>query len=217
MNKLEVVIADDHSLIRLGLKNILTQNKDIILVGEFDNGKDALNYILDNTPDIAILDIDMPKMTGLKVCEQIRQEKIKTKIIFLTMLNEESVLDKAKSLGANGFILKNFATDELNQAIESVFEKEFYIGKNVRENLSQKPSNLLQNESIKELLSRLTSTEKQVLLLIALNFSSKQISEKMFLAENTIRKHRQNITKKLDLESEQGSLLKFAHDNKNYL
>jgi len=217
MNKLEVVIADDHSLIRLGLKNILAQNKDIILVGEFDNGKDALNYILDNTPDIAILDIDMPEMNGLKVCEQVRLEKIKTKIIFLTMLNEESVLNKAKALGANGFILKNFATDELNPAIESVLKNEFYLGKNVRENLRHKPSILLQNESITELLSRLTSTEKQILLLIALNFNSKQIGEKMFIAENTIRKHRQNITKKLDLESEQGSLLKFAHDNKNYL
>jgi DNA-binding NarL/FixJ family response regulator len=217
MNKIEVVIADDHSLIRLGLKNILAQNKDIFLVGEFDNGKDTLNYILDNTPDIAILDIDMPKMNGLKVCEQVRLEKIRTKIIFLTMLNEESVLNKAKALGANGFILKNFATDELNQAIESVLDNEFYIGKNVRENLSHKPSILLQNERINELLSRLTSTEKQILLLIAQNFSSKQISEKMFLAESTIRKNRQNITKKLDLESEQGSLLKFAHDNKNYL
>ena len=87
----------------------------------------------------------------------------------------------------------------------------------MRENLSQKSSNLLQSESINELISRLSSTEKQILLLIALNFSSKQISEKMFVAENTIRKHRQNITKKLDLESEQGSLLKFAQQNKNYL
>ena len=208
MNKLELVIADDHSLIRLGLKNILAQNKQIILVGEFDNGRDALNYILDNTPDIAILDIDMPKMDGLKVCGKVRQEKIKTKIIFLTMLNEESVFNKAKSQGANGFILKNFATDELDHAIESVLKNEFYIGKNVRENLSQKSSNLLQSESINELISRLSSTEKQILLLIALNFSSKQ---------NTIRKHRQNITKKLDLESEQGSLLKFAQQNKNYL
>jgi DNA-binding NarL/FixJ family response regulator len=186
-------------------------------VGEFDNGLDAFNYIIKNKPDIAILDIDMPNLDGFEVCIKLREKHIQTKIIFLTMLNEEAVFDNAKKIGANGFILKNFALDELDKAIQSVVNNDFYINDNLRSNLTKKPSKLLQNEKTKELVSRLTTTEKQVLKLIADNNNSKKISEMLFSTENTIRKHRQNITKKLELPSEINSLTKFAIQNRDYL
>jgi DNA-binding NarL/FixJ family response regulator len=217
MNKLDLIVADDHPLIRIGLKNIILQIKNIRLVGEFDNGLDAFNYILKNKPDIAILDIDMPNLDGFEVCIKLREKHIQTKIIFLTMLNEEAVFDNAKKIGANGFILKNFALDELDKAIQSVVNNDFYINDNLRSNLTKKPSKLLQNEKTKELVSRLTTTEKQVLKLIADNNNSKKISEMLFSTENTIRKHRQNITKKLELPSEINSLTKFAIQNRDYL
>ena len=217
MNKLDLIVADDHPLIRIGLKNIILQIKNIRLVGEFDNGLDAFNYIIKNKPDIAILDIDMPNLDGFEVCIKLREKHIQTKIIFLTMLNEEAVFDNAKKIGANGFILKNFALDELDKAIQSVVNNDFYINDNLRSNLTKKPSKLLQNEKTKELVSRLTTTEKQVLKLIADNNNSKKISEMLFSTENTIRKHRQNITKKLELPSEINSLTKFAIQNRDYL
>jgi len=217
MNKLDLIVADDHPLIRIGLKNIILQIKNIRLVGEFDNGLDAFNYILKNKPDIAILDIDMPNLDGFEVCIKLREKHIQTKIIFLTMLNEEAVFDNAKKIGANGFILKNFALDELDKAIQSVVNNDFYINDNLRSNLTKKPSKLLQNEKTKELVSRLTTTEKQVLKLIADNNNSKKISEMLFTTENTIRKHRQNITKKLELTIESNSLSKFAIQNRDYL
>lgn len=217
MLKSNLIIADDHSLIRMGLRNIISEITNVRLVGEFDNGLDALNYILDNEPDIAILDIDMPNMDGFEVCEMVRKEHIKTKIIFLTMLNEEAVFHNAQKIGANGFILKNFALDELNQAIQSVISNEFYISKNLTDKLTNKPSKLLQNEKIKELIIKLTSTEKQILKLIANNYNTKQISEILFSSELTVRKHRQNITKKLGLSGETHSLSKFAVQNKDYL
>jgi DNA-binding NarL/FixJ family response regulator len=190
---------------------------NIKLVGEFDNGLDALNYILTNEPAIAILDIDMPELDGFEVCEKVRKEHLQTKIIFLTMLNEEAVFDNAQKIGANGFILKNFAMDELNQAIQSALDGEFYISKNLRDKLTNKPSKLLQNEKIKELIIKLTSTEKQILKLIAENYNSKQISEMLFSSELTVRKHRQNITNKLELTNEAYSLSKFAIQNRDYL
>jgi len=217
MNKLDLIVADDHPLIRIGLKNIILQIKNIRLVGEFDNGLDAFNYILKNKPDIAILDIDMPNLDGFEVCIKLREKHIQTKIIFLTMLNEEAVFDNAKKIGANGFILKNFALDELDKAIQSVVNNDFYINDNLRSNLTKKPSKLLQNEKTKELVSRLTTTEKQILKLIADNNNSKKISEMLFTTENTIRKHRQNITKKLELTIESNSLSKFAIQNRDYL
>ena len=217
MNKLDLIIADDHTLIRMGLRNIILQIKNVRLAGEFDNGLDALNYILTNEPDIAILDIDMPELDGFEVCEKVRKEHLQTKIIFLTMLNEEAVFDNAQKIGANGFILKNFAMDELNQAIQSALDGEFYISKNLRDKLTNKPSKLLQNEKIKELIIKLTSTEKQILKLIAENYNSKQISEMLFSSELTVRKHRQNITNKLELTNEAYSLSKFAIQNRDYL
>jgi|LakMenE01Jun11ns_1017448.scaffolds.fasta_scaffold9958081_9 two-component system nitrate/nitrite response regulator NarL len=217
MNKLDLIIADDHTLIRMGLRNIILQMTNIKLVGEFDNGLDALNYILTNEPAIAILDIDMPELDGFEVCEKVRKEHLQTKIIFLTMLNEEAVFDNAQKIGANGFILKNFAMDELNQAIQSALDGEFYISKNLRDKLTNKPSKLLQNEKIKELIIKLTSTEKQILKLIAENYNSKQISEMLFSSELTVRKHRQNITNKLELTNEAYSLSKFAIQNRDYL
>lgn len=217
MNKLDLIIADDHTLIRMGLRNIILQMTNIKLVGEFDNGLDALNYILTNEPAIAILDIDMPELDGFEVCEKVRKEHLQTKIIFLTMLNEEAVFDNAQKIGANGFILKNFAMDELNQAIQSALDGEFYISKNLRDKLTHKPSKLLQNEKIKELIIKLTSTEKQILKLIAENYNSKQISEMLFSSELTVRKHRQNITNKLELTNEAYSLSKFAIQNRDYL
>ena len=83
MNKIEIIIADDHPLIRLGLRNIILPLKKVSLVGEFDNGSDALNYILTDEPDIAILDIAMPNMDGFEVCEKVRKQQTQTKIIFL--------------------------------------------------------------------------------------------------------------------------------------
>lgn len=217
MLKSDLIIADDHSLIRMGLRNIISEITNVRLVGEFDNGSDALNYILTDEPDIAILDIDMPNMDGFEVCEKVRKQQTQTKIIFLTMLNEEAVFDNAQKIGANGFILKNFALDELNQAIQSVISNEFYISKNLRDKLTNKPSKLLQNEKIKELITKLTSTEKEILKLIAESYNSKQISEMLFSSELTIRKHRQNISKKLGLSGETHSLSKFAVQNKDYL
>lgn len=217
MNKLDLIIADDHTLIRMGLRNIILQMTNIKLVGEFENGLDALNYILTNEPAIAILDIDMPELDGFEVCEKVRKQHLQTKIIFLTMLNEEAVFDNAQKIGANGFILKNFALDELNQAIQSALDGEFYISKNLRDKLTNKPSKLLHNEKIKELIIKLTSTEKQILKLIAENYNSKQISEMLFSSELTVRKHRQNITNKLELTNEAYSLSKFAIQNRDYL
>ncbi|MFN7913173.1 MAG: response regulator [Bacteroidota bacterium] len=217
MKKISIVIADDHALIRLGLSNIINKHNQYELLGEFDNGKTVLEYVLENEPDIAVLDIEMPVMNGLEVCKHIRENKLETKVIFLTMLNEESVFNKARLLGANGYILKDFALEELAIALEKVHQGNFYLSYNLSEKLSKKSSKLLNDEVIKQKISVLTATEKKVLQLIAINLNSKQIAEKIFSSELTIKTHRQNIMRKLELNGEQNSLTKFAVQNKDYL
>lgn len=215
--KTSIVIADDHSLIRLGLSNIINKHKQYELIGVFDNGKSVLDYILNNEPDIAVLDIEMPLMNGLAVCKQIRENRLNTKVIFITMLNEQNVFNKAHQLGANGYLLKDFALEELAVAMEKVSQGEIYISYNISDKLSKRSSKLLDDETIKQKISALTITEKKILQLISMNLNSKQIAEKVFSSELTIKTHRKNIIRKLELDSEQNSLTKFAVQYKDYL
>jgi hypothetical protein len=217
MNKIKLIIADDHHLIRLGLKNVLSTNDNLEILHEFDNGLDALNYILNNPPDMAILDIDMHGMSGLDVCKVIRDKKLSTKILFLTMLNQETVFNKARELGANGYLLKDFILEEIFIAIETIFKDNFYFSDNLQLKLNNDFSKFVIDKDLIEKLSRLTETEKKILKLIASNFNSEQIAEKLFTSPHTVKTHRKNISHKLELENEQNNLLKFAVHNKMYL
>jgi DNA-binding NarL/FixJ family response regulator len=217
MNKIKLIIADDHHLIRLGLKNVLASNADLEILHEFDNGLDALNYILNMEPDMAIVDIDMPGISGLELCKVVRENKRSTKILFLTMLNQETVFNKAREIGANGYLLKDFILEELFIAINTIFNDKFYFSDNLQLKLNNDFSKFVIDNALIEKLSRLTETEKKILKLIATNLNSEQIAEKLFASINTVKTHRKNISHKLELENEQNNLLKFAVTNKIYL
>jgi two-component system nitrate/nitrite response regulator NarL len=217
MNKIKLIIADDHHLIRLGLKNVLASNADLEILHEFDNGLDALNYILDKEPDMAIVDIDMPGISGLELCKVVRENKRSTKILFLTMLNQETVFNKAREIGANGYLLKDFIIEELFIAIKTIFNDKFYFSDNLQLKLNNDFSKFVIDKALIEKLSRLTETEKKILKLIATNLNSEQIAEKLFASINTVKTHRKNISHKLELENEQNNLLKFAVKNQIYL
>jgi DNA-binding NarL/FixJ family response regulator len=217
MNTIKLIIADDHHLIRLGLKNLLASNADLEIMHEFDNGLDALNYILDKEPDMAIVDIDMPGISGLELCKVVRENKRSTKILFLTMLNQETVFNKAREIGANGYLLKDFILEELFIAIKTIFNDKFYFSDNLQLKLNNDFSKFVIDKALIEKLSRLTETEKKILKLIATNLNSEQIAEKLFASINTVKTHRKNISHKLELENEQNNLLKFAVKNQIYL
>jgi DNA-binding NarL/FixJ family response regulator len=217
MNKVNIIIADDHHLIRLGLRNVLASNSNLEITNEFDNGTDALNYILENKPDLAIIDIDMPGISGLELCKVVREKKVSTKILFLTMLNQETVFNKALELGANGYLLKDFILEEIFTAIETILNDAFYISDNLQIKLNKDFSKFVADTSITDKLLMLTETEKKVLMLIASDYNSEQIAEKLFTSIHTIKTHRKNISQKLELGNEQNNLLKYAVKNKVYL
>ncbi len=217
MDKINVLIADDHPIFRLGLVNVIKSAAQLNLVGEAENGTVAVDLIYRLKPDVAVLDLEMPGLNGLQVCEKICGEKTnKTKVLILTLLKEADLYLKSMEIGAFGYLLKDNAAEELAIAIEKVHNGDKYVSVGLNEKLNSKKSYLLNDQKFKEILTKLTSTEISILKLISEQKTTKEISQKLFVSEKTTENHRYNINKKLGLGSGQNSLLIFALENKDY-
>ncbi|MBK6772378.1 MAG: response regulator transcription factor [Ignavibacteria bacterium] len=212
--KIRIIIADDHPIFRGGLRQIISADESIEIIGEADNGEKALEIIQELKPDIAVLDIDMPKKTGLDVLRELKDSS--TKIIFLTMYAEEDIFDEAMDFGIKGYVLKDSAVNDIIECILSVNEDNYYISPNVSNllvNRRNKSKNLIKKNPE---LGNLTKTERNILRFISENKTSKEIAEVLFLSHRTVENHRTNISNKLNLKGSH-SLLKFAIENKSYL
>lgn len=198
-----VIVADDHPIFRKGLIEVLAKNTELTIIDEVENGMQAYQSILSKRPQLAILDLEMPILSGLDVCEKVLSEKNDTKFILLTMHKDENYYEKALKIGVSGYILKDHAVEEIIKCIHVVMSGKQYESENIVTN-HQKSKN-------KELtkISVLTSTEKIILKLIAQEKSSQEIADLLFISVNTVDNHRSNMVKKLDLEG-RNSLLKFA-------
>ena len=205
------IVADDHPIFRKGLVEILSEIKHLEIVAELANGMDAYQSIIAKRPDIAILDIEMPGLTGLDVCNKVLNEKSATKFIVLTMHRDKSFFNEAMKVGVSGYLLKDNAITELIDCVEKVLVGEKYISPGIEALLHLKEN----SPEIPE-LGKLTATEKVILKLIAESKTSPEIAKLLFVSPNTIDNHRSNIVKKLGLEGK-NSLLKFAIHSKSFL
>lgn len=218
MSKISIIIADDHPIFRLGLVNIIKKSKILNLLAETENGLQALEAIDQFNPDVALIDIEMPVLNGLEVCERLKNNgSYKTKILILTLFKEADLYNRAIELGASGYLLKDNAIEELIEAVITVHKGEFFLSEGIEKKLIKRKSNLIQNPDLNENILKLTNTEKSILLLITEHKTSKEIALLLFVSEKTIENHRYNIAKKLKLESTKNSLLIFALENKNLL
>jgi DNA-binding NarL/FixJ family response regulator len=208
MSKPTVIIADDHPLLLKGLNDFLIEN-NINVVASASEGRDALDKIMRLRPQLAILDLEMPHLTGLEIAAECKNQKIKTKIILLTLHKELYLYHQAKELNLSGYILKEFALGELLKAIETVLKGDNFFSEKIFDN---KESNNLNSEQ-----TQLTPSEKKILRLIAEGLSSKKIAEKLFIAERTVDKHRSNMISKLKLEKKHNSLLLWAQKNREII
>ena len=204
--KPSIIIADDHPLILKGLEDFLTE-KGFNVIGSASNGKDAYELIVKLTPDIAILDIRMPFMSGIEITEKCISNNIKTKIILITFENSAQLFHQAKALNVFGYILKEFALVEIESCLNSIQNNIPYFSPEIEEYMSE------QDDVID--FSFLTPTEKKVLKLIAQNKTAKEIGEVLFTSNRTVEKHKSNIIRKLDIEPYQNSLLIWAKENQN--
>lgn len=208
-NKITIIIADDHPIFRKGLKEIIQAEDAFTIVGEAGDGEEALKLITDKIPAIAVLDIGMPQLGGMEVLKEIKTKSINTKIIFLTMHNDEEFLFKALDSGAVGYVLKDSAVSEIINAIKYVAEGSNYISPALTKYLINRPKKIeLLSKKIKG-YEQLTPVEKRIILLIAEHKTSKEIANELNISHRTVEKHRSNICKKLNLSGNY-ALLKFA-------
>ncbi|MFA4924296.1 MAG: response regulator transcription factor, partial [Ignavibacteriaceae bacterium] len=183
------------------------------ILGEASDGKEALEKILEQKPDVAVLDINMPYLTGLQVVKELRSRNDITEIVFLTMFDDEDMLNEAMDLDVKAYILKDSAALDIVNAVHSVHDGHIFISPSLLSKLSEKKK---VKEELTPGLKELSDKEIIVLKLIAESRSSKEIAEELFLSPKTIENYRHRISEKLNLSGSY-SLLKFALENKNLL
>lgn len=210
-----IILADDHPLMRKGLKEMIEEEGNFRIVAEANNGESALSLIEKHRPLIAVLDIDMPKMSGLEVAAAVKKVKIPVRLIILTMYDTESMFTRAMDLGVMGYVLKESAATEIVEALKSVQEGKHYITSSMTGMLvRQRTAAFRSDEQLA--LSQLTAAERKVLRLIGQDLSTRQIADTLFVSPRTIDTHRNNICQKLDLHGA-SALLKFALEHKHLL
>ena len=191
---INVLIADDHKMVREGLKRILEFDGEISVVDEADNGQECLKKIRSCKPDIVLLDINMPVMNGIETLEVIRKKKPKTKVLILTVHNEIEYLLRAVDIGIDGYILKDSDSATLVEAIEIVYSGQTYIEPSLTNLLN---ANLAERDVMKDKINELTKREVEVLKLLANGMFNKEIAATLNISERTVKNHVSNIFKKI--------------------
>ncbi|MBE5961477.1 MAG: response regulator transcription factor [Lachnospiraceae bacterium] len=192
---IRVIIADDHLMVREGLKQLLEIDGDIKVIGEADNGLQLLSLLEGCRPDVVLLDINMPKMNGLQALEALRQKNDDTKVLMLTIHNEVDYLLRAVEIGVNGYVLKDSESSVLKKAISVVNEGETYIEPALTPLLKER----LEKADGQSMEDALTKREIEVLKLLAEGLFNKEIAYKLSISEKTVKNHVSNIFKKIDV------------------
>jgi DNA-binding NarL/FixJ family response regulator len=211
-----VLIADDHPIFRRGLCDIIAADASLRLVGEAADGEQAWQLIQKLQPAVAVLDIHMPKRSGIQLGRLLLQQRLRVELIILTMDAEEALLNEALNLGVKGYLLKETAVTDLLQAIHRVAIGDSYISPALSGALLRRNAACEALQEQKLGLATLTPTERQILKLIAEDRTSKEIAEVLGCSIRTVETHRQNISRKLELSGSH-SLLRFAFDHKAQL
>ena len=190
----KVMIADDHSMIREGLKQLLELEGEFEVIAEACDGVDCLEKLKTVVPDILLLDINMPNMNGLEVLQRIKDMKMKIKVMVLTVHNEVEYLLKAVDIGVNGYLLKDSESAELKKAILAVVNGEDYIQPSLIPVLNSK---MLDRDSDSSKIESLTRRELEVLKMLSYGTYNKEIAEQLNISERTVKNHVSNIFKKI--------------------
>lgn len=190
------MLVDDHALMREGIRQLLEFDGDIEVIEEASNGEECLQKLEKNMPDILLLDINMPKMNGIEVLEELRKRRIGVKVLMLTVHNEIEYLIRAIDIGVNGYILKDSESLELKKAIFSIIKGENYIQPNLIPALN---SRLVTRDVDKDKIAKLTKREYELLVKVALGISNREIANSLEISERTVKNHLSNIFKKIEV------------------
>src|SRR5437764_4869325 len=200
---IRVLVVDDHALFRRGLEMVLEQEPDIDVVGEAEDGAEALQKAVETTPDIVLMDVRMPKRGGIDACTAIKDAVPSTKIIMLTMSDEEADLYEAIKAGASGYLLKEISIEEVATAIRAVAGGQSLISPAMATKLLTELASLVKKDDDRSQvpLPKLTDRELDVLRLVSRGMNNREIGQQLFISENTVKNHVRNILDKLQLHS----------------
>lgn len=205
MNIRTIILADDHPLILSGLKYELGKDSTYKIIGEAQDGVTALELIKYHQPNLCILDVQMPKKTGLEVAKEIQKLKLKTSVVLMTMMHDISFLEQAKYFGVNGYLLKDSVMDEVHKCLEDVSLGKEYFSHSI---------DILQHEVNEKLrpIQSLSRMEKKIFRLVGEGLTTNKISKLLFISPKTVENHRYNISKKLNLSEKNTTLIKFSRE-----
>lgn len=193
---IKIMIADDHSMIREGLRSLLELEGEIEVIAEAENGEDCLEKLKTYKPDVLLLDIDMPKKNGLQVLKVFKEQKVMQKVLVLTVHNQIEYLMGAMDLGVNGYILKDSESRELKKAIFTICEGNTYLPSSLVPLMNSKK---MQKNVDSEKIDSLTKRELEVLKLLAVGMYNKEVAQNLAISERTVKNHVSNIFKKLEV------------------
>jgi DNA-binding NarL/FixJ family response regulator len=194
-----VILADDHILVRRGLKRILEENPALEIIGDVGDGLELLNALKKTEPDLIILDVSMPNLRGIEAIPEIRHIRPEAKVLMLTMHKEEEYLYQAISAGADGYLLKEDAEKELFSAIQSIQDGKIYISPGLAEQSMQNWARMRRGEDDTQHAEALTFRQREILKLIAEGKSNKEIGDLLYISVRTVERHRANIMSKLSI------------------
>ena len=197
---IKILLADDHKITRDGLKALLENQDHLRVVGEAENGRQAVRLALDLEPDVIVMDINMPELNGIEATRQILAELPATKIIALSMYSDKRYVVGMLKAGVSGYLLKNCAFDELVAAISSVMKNQNYMSQKIAGTVMKDYASILESSDSSP-ASKLTVREREVLQLIAEGLKTKDIAARIHVSVKTVETHRQQIMRKLNAKS----------------
>jgi two-component system NarL family response regulator len=207
--RIRVLIVDDHALFRRGLMLVLESEDGIEVVGEADDGEDAIAKAEQLAPDVVLMDVRMPRISGIEATRRLAEALPTTKIIMLTVSDEEEDLYEAIKAGATGYLLKEISIEEVADAVRAVTQGQTLISPSMASKLIAEFTNLAKRATDRQQVPvpRLTERELDVLRLVAQGITNREIAEQLFIAENTVKNHVRNILEKLHLHSRMEAVL----------
>lgn len=211
--KITIIVADDHPMFRDGVKQALSNDPSLNVIAVASDGEQALQLVKEYSPDVAVLDMNMPKLTGLNVLKELKKAEAKTEVVFLTMFDDEEILNEAMDLGVKGYILKESASIDIVNAVRAIHEGRHYLSPALTDKLLKRKEKKESFSSTYPQLQNLTEQERRILKMIADSKTSKEIADALFLSQKTIDNYRFKISEKLGLSGSY-SLLKFALENR---
>ncbi|MFZ1398156.1 MAG: response regulator transcription factor [Candidatus Promineifilaceae bacterium] len=209
MTKIKLVLADDHAVVRSGLRMLLQAQPDMEIVGEAESGMEALAQVRSLQPDVILMDIQMPGMNGIEATRQIKEVGLETAVLALTMHEDDQYFFEMLQAGASGYLPKRAAPDELVRAIRTVSRGEVFLYPSLATRLVQSYLGGEAGSETEALVSDLTPREQEVLVLIAEGLTNPEIADKLVISVKTVDRHRENIMRKLNLHS-RIELVKYA-------